>query len=236
MDTGEAKNKKPGMSLKEKAYDYLVNEILGGKLKPGDRISEAKLAKEFGISRTPVRAAMQELANGGILESRINCNTTVAQWNDEKILQLEIVRTDLENLAAKLAIIYGSNNDFREMHIHSEACYKASLNNDICTLLKEDVAFHMEIARIAKNDQLYKFMDEIHKQNRFLLCWRKDFLIPGDKQYRQHEEIIESFVARDENRVLRLLTHHNRHSFKVNDDMDYFTKEFFLRGVPLEEE
>ena len=213
--------------LRVQVYNYLVDQILNWDLKPGDSIAESKLASEFNISRTPVREAVRQLAASGILESKPNCNTTVAKWNDEKILQLEIVRTDMENLAAKLAIIYGNNSEFQEMHKFSSACYEAGKNNNIVDLLKSDSAFHMEIAKIAKNDLLYKFLREVHDQIQFLLCWRKDFLISADKQYMQHEQIIEALKKRDEKEVLRLLTHHNRHAFKV-DDTNFFESEFFL--------
>ena len=70
--------------LRVQVYNYLVDQILNGDLKPGDSIAESKLASEFNISRTPVREAVRQLAASGILESKPNCNTTVAKWNDEK--------------------------------------------------------------------------------------------------------------------------------------------------------
>ena len=74
---------------------------------------------------------------------------------------------------------------------------------------------------------IWRFLREVHDQIQFLLCWRKDFLISADKQYMQHEQIIEALKKRDEKEVLRLLTHHNRHAFKV-DDTNFFESEFFL--------
>ena len=217
------------MELKDQANDYLVNMILDGTLKPGDKISETRIAQEFNTSRTPVREAMQELTNSGILNSSPNKAPTVAQWSDDDILQLEVLRTDLENLAAKLAIIYGSNDDFMTMHTYSKSCYEYGIARDICDLLRADAAFHMQIAKIARNRQLYHFLDDVHKQVMFLLCWRKDFLISTEKQYKQHEEIISAFLERDEAKVLQLLTHHNRHAFNV-DDSNHFTADFFKRG------
>ena len=92
--------------LRVQVYNYLVDQILNGDLKPGDSIAESKLASEFNISRTPVREAVRQLAASGILESKPNCNTTVAKWNDEKILQLEIVRTDMENLEKEMEKLF----------------------------------------------------------------------------------------------------------------------------------
>lgn len=218
-------------SLKEQVYNYLVNLILEGSLQPGDKIPELRIAKAFGISRTPVREAMRQLYSNGILEYRPNCNPTVAQWDNEKILQLEVVRTDMENLAARLAIIYGSNNDFEQMRLHSEACYKAGREGDIVSVLKEDAAFHYELARISKNEQLMKFMYEIHMQIQFLLCWRKDFLVPAEQQYEQHQAIIEALLKRDD-KVVYLLTKHNRHS--ISKDLPQFPVDFFCNNITMQ--
>lgn len=197
--------------LKQKVHDTLVQWILEGSLKPGDKIPELRIANNFGISRTPVREAMRQLYNSGILEYKPNCNPTVADWTDEKIEQLEVVRTDLENLAARLAIENGSNREFEKMRQYSEACYQAGLKKDIVGQLMGDADFHTELGRISKNDLLTKFLDEIHMQNRFVLCWRKDFLVPAEQQYRQHEEIVDALLQRDEQLVIRLLSAHNRH-------------------------
>lgn len=197
--------------LKDKVHDYLVHLILEGSLKPGDKVPELRIANIFGISRTPVREAMRQLYSNGVLEYRPNCNPTVANWDDEKIAQLEDVRVVLENLAAKLAIEYGGNKDFETMRKISEKCYQAGLENDIVGLLMADGEFHNEMARISRNQQLMKFMEEIHIQNRFVLCWRKDFLVPADQQYQQHQAIVEALLQRDETKVVRLLTLHNRH-------------------------
>ena len=56
-----------GNNLREMVYNYLLDMILSMKIKPGDRIPEARIATQFGISRTPIRDAMKQLANDGIL-------------------------------------------------------------------------------------------------------------------------------------------------------------------------
>lgn len=212
--------------LREQVYEYLVEKILKGELKPGDKVSELQLAKTFGISRTPVRDAMHQLYDYGILEMRPNCNPRVAMWSNEKILQLEIVRADLENLAARLAIIYGSNHDFEQMRNYSKACFEAGQKGDIVGQLKGDSLFHNELARISRNEQLIKFIDEVERQVQFLLCWHHEFLVSADKQYKQHEEIVDALMERDEATAIKRLTHHTRH-FMNMPELPLFPAEFF---------
>ena len=163
--------------LRVQVYNYLVDQILNGELKPGDSIAESKLASEFNISRTPVRVAERQLAASGILESKPNCNTTVAKWNDEKILQLEIVRTDMENLAAKLAIIYvcklSANEIYKNMtkkeETYNEAVEKLRKivadieNGDLdVDVLSEKVKEATRLIKLCK-EKLYKVDEEVKK-------------------------------------------------------------------------
>ena len=76
--------------LRVQVYNYLVDQILNGDLKPGDSIAESKLASEFNISRTPVREAVRQLAASGIFGKQTGCNTTVAKWNDEKFFNWKL--------------------------------------------------------------------------------------------------------------------------------------------------
>ena len=92
-----------GNNLSEMVYHYLLDMILSMKIKPGDRIPEARIATQFGISRTPIRDAMKQLANDGILNIYPNRFAEVANWDEDLIKEIGITRAHLDNLAAKLA-------------------------------------------------------------------------------------------------------------------------------------
>ena len=120
-----------GNNLSEMVYHYLLDMILSMKIKPGDRIPEARIATQFGISRTPIRDAMKQLANDGILNIYPNRFAEVANWDEDLIKEIGITRAHLDNLAAKLAIFYGSNADFNRMMEHAKICLKAALDDDV---------------------------------------------------------------------------------------------------------
>lgn len=212
-------------NLSETIYQYLLDMILSMKKKPGDRIPESKIAAQFGISRTPIRDAMKQLANDGILNIYPNRVAEVANWDGELIKEIGLTRVQLDNLAAKLAIFYGSNADFNRMREYSKNCLEAGLNGDVAQKIKMDCAFHLELSLISKNRQLIEFQKKIYLKIEFLQSWRGGFLENPEEQYRQHEEIVSALIARDEKRAIRLLTQHNMHFHDLEKD---FPIEFYL--------
>ena len=164
-------------SLSYSVYQHLLDMILSGQLKPRDRIPETKIAGDLGISRTPIREALLQLANDGIVNVYPNRFAEVAYWDEETIFQIGIVRVQLDVLAARLAIHNASNADFLRINKHSERCLEAARNNDVARRIKEDCAFHLGLSEIGKNKQLYNMMKNIYLRIEFLQSWRDDIVI-----------------------------------------------------------
>ena len=88
-----------GMDVYQSIYELLLN----GSLKPGDRLTEAKLAKRFGISRTPVREALRRLQTQGLLQHQPYRGMVVATLDPQAVTELYVMREVLEGTAAALA-------------------------------------------------------------------------------------------------------------------------------------
>ena len=113
-------------TLNESVYQYILEQILSGKHHPGDKIPEAKIAEEFGTSRTPIREALRRLADDGIVNIHPKRMTEVAHWDDETMRQIGLMRIHLDVLATKLAVYHGSDADFEQMFEHSRLCLQAA--------------------------------------------------------------------------------------------------------------
>lgn len=203
--------KKKQESLGKTVYQYLLDQILEGQIKPGDKIPEARIASEFGISRTPIRDALKLLANDGIVSIYPNRHAEVAHWDEETTHQIGIVRIQLDLLAVKLAVLNASNADFIEMFQHSVNCLEAAKQNNIALRIKEDCAFHLDLSRISKNKQLLEFQRKIYLKIEFLQSWRPSYLELPEEQHRQHEEIIRALMDRDEKKAAKLISQHHVH-------------------------
>ena len=198
-------------NLNESVYQYILDQILSRKFKPGDKIQEAKIANDFGTSRTPIREALRRLADDGIILIYPKRMAMVAQWDDETMRQIGLVRIQLDLLAARLAVHHGSNADFEEMFTHSRLCLAAANAGDPARRIREDCAFHCDLSRVSKSAQLYDFARNIYLKIEFMQSWREGFLEEPMEQHRQHEAIYNALMRRDARAASELIVRHHAH-------------------------
>ena len=94
------------------AYKLVLDAIDGGIFKPGDRLVESDLAERFGVSRTPIREALQRLQTQSLL-ARDGRSLIVATLNHNQMTELYAVRAELEALAARLAARHATSEEVR---------------------------------------------------------------------------------------------------------------------------
>ena len=94
---------------KEKAYEVLRQRLVGGHYKPGTQLKEEPLAREFGLSRTPVRTALKRLVEDGLATADAGQGIHVALWNEADIEETFQLRMLLEPHAAGLAAVRGGD-------------------------------------------------------------------------------------------------------------------------------
>src|SRR5512139_3162319 len=91
------------LSLGSRAYQELRRIILEGQVGPGKKLNEGELAKALGISRTPIREAINRLEKEGLVEIFPQRGAFVVQFTEEDVYELFLIRENLEGLAARLA-------------------------------------------------------------------------------------------------------------------------------------
>ena len=179
MDTGIARS--------EQVYEHLKNLILSRALKPGEKIPEAKLAAQFGLSRTPIREAIKKLANDGIV------------------------------VAAHLAILYGSNYDYSIMQKLNEECHEATLAGDVATRIEKNCAFHLDLSRMSRNDELYEIQKKLYLKLEFVQACNYDNVESTEGQYRQHCQMIQALYNRNESMLINILSDHLKKFHNLGD-------------------
>jgi DNA-binding GntR family transcriptional regulator len=103
-------------SLVEIAFAHLVEAISAGEFEPGQRLSEAELARRFGISRGPLREALQRL-EGRLVTRRPRVGVRVIELSDEAIRDLFTIREALEGMAARLAVANARKTDVKSLRM-----------------------------------------------------------------------------------------------------------------------
>lgn len=199
-------------AMSDQVYEQLKNLILSQQLKPGERIPEARIAAQFGFSRTPIREAIKQLANDGIVTLYPNRFAEVAVLPQEWLQEVGLVRLALDTVAAHLAILYGSNHDYSLMEAYNEKCLVATREGDIAQRIKMNCAFHLELSHISKNKELYEMQKRLYLKLEFVQACHYANVQPEEEQYRQHREMIDALYSRDEARLVLLLAKHE-HSF-----------------------
>lgn len=203
--------------MADRAYEELKNLILSQKIKPGDHVPEVKLANQLGISRTPMREAIKRLASDGIVTMYPNRYAEITVFPPEWLQQVGIIRLALDTVAAHLSILYGSNYDFSVMAGYNEACHRAAKEGNMAERIKMNCMFHLELSRISKNEELYKMQEKLYMKLEFVQACNYDFVNPEKEQYRQHGEMIDALYARDEKRLVELLTAHDANFHRLDE-------------------
>jgi DNA-binding GntR family transcriptional regulator len=133
-------------STREQITDRLRENIFSGRLAEGERLQETKLAKRFGVSRGPIREALAQLTQEGLLEAKPNCGVKVSCSASDSIRELIVpIRRVLETFALKHFFPEISERDFLAwesilLHMKS-ACER----KDVTAIAQYDLAFHRSI-------------------------------------------------------------------------------------------
>ncbi|MDQ3654560.1 MAG: GntR family transcriptional regulator, partial [Chloroflexota bacterium] len=129
-------------SLRHDVRTHLRNLILDGTLKPGDRIVESRLARELGISQTPVREALRELEQMGLVVSYPNRGSSVRKVEPQDADEMYTLRAHLEAMAITLALPRLSEDDLDTLDGLIDGMIEAGENDDPDLLTELDTRFH----------------------------------------------------------------------------------------------
>lgn len=140
-------------SLGPRVASELRIAIAAGEFAPGERLIEADLAEQFGVSRGPVRDALQLLQAEGLVENQ-NPGMVVIGIDQESISELYSLRGAIEGLAVRLAVTRAEGGRFVEIEKQVELMQRAAQTDDPAQFSKADVAFHNEICLMSGHKRL----------------------------------------------------------------------------------
>ena len=148
--------------LRQRVGQELRRLIISGKLRPGQRIIQQRLAREMGVSQSVVREAMLEMQCTGLVESVDNLGMFVSAIDPKKLLEAYQVREMLEGLAARLCCQTANPRDVRELTDLAERVYELGINQQEHERAKLDRHFHDRIFEIAHNGVLGRLAGAYH--------------------------------------------------------------------------
>ncbi|MBN3928286.1 GntR family transcriptional regulator [Streptomyces verrucosisporus] len=182
-------------SLREQIREHIVEGIVRGRWKPGERIVERRIAVELEVSQTPVREALRELEALRLIESAPNKGVRVRNLTAADLEEIYPVRAGLEQIAAELAADRLSG-DTSALEEHVARLYEADRAGDGEAQVRHTVAFHRELVRASGNSVLLHTWESLGIGVWTTLAIR--WLGTRQQSYaEEHEAVVEAFRGRD---------------------------------------
>ena len=188
--------------------DALEEEIADGTFRPGERLDESLLAARYGVSRTPIREALMQLAAIGLVVARPRRGSVVASLTAEELVEMFEVMAELEGMAGRLAARRCADEDRARLLAAHELCRRAAETDDADAYYYENEKFHDAIYAASHNTFLYQECAALHRR---LKPYRRLQLRVANRiatSFGEHDAIVAAIVERDAARAQKLLRDH----------------------------
>ena len=187
------------------AYSLILEAIDVGVYKPGDRLVESDLADRFGVSRTPIREALQRLETQSLL-TRDGRSLIVSSLDHSQMAELYIVRAELEGLAANLAAKHATSEEIKVLQDMVDSDRK--LISDPSSLARSNRRFHEQIHLASHNRFLIKQLDLVHRSMALMATTSLAADGRGAVAVEEHQAIVTAIADGDSTKASEKLRNH----------------------------
>ena len=185
------------LPLRDVVFNTLRQEILTGKLKPGERLMEIHLANKLGVSRTPIREAIRKLELEGLVIMIPRRGAEVAQITWKNLKDVLEVRRALDVLAIELACDRMTEEELRALNEACDNFRAATKTQDTRKIAEADVALHDIIVVSTQNARLIQLVNNLSEQMyRYRFEYLKD-ATQHDMLVQEHKEMYNSILNKD---------------------------------------
>ncbi|WP_214106682.1 GntR family transcriptional regulator [Acrocarpospora catenulata] len=199
-------------SVRERVTIALRAAIVSGDMQPGAIHSAPELASRFGVSATPVREAMMDLAREGMVVTLPNRGFQVTQVSHEDIEEITELRQIIEPAGLKLAAPHFTAADLDAMHAIARDNVRAATEKDIARYLESDLDFHLRILDGSGNKRLVETVQRLRAQTRlFGVIARAEEGTLADSAA-EHIRLVDLLLANKVNEAIELLSVHIGHT------------------------
>jgi len=191
----------PTRSLADEVADSLRDTILSGRLPPGERLNEVRLATELGISRGPLREALQHLRGEGLLEVVRRRGSFVVALSIDDVVDIYELRAAIEGRAARILALRRGPGEFRELHTLVGRLDRAAAGGRADEVRIHDLAFHEAICRLSGNRRLHQVFVSNVPILRSLLKLDEILYASQPLLAREHDVLLEAIESGDPDRA-----------------------------------
>lgn len=203
--------------VQKDAYDLILDAIDTGVYGPGDRLVESELAERFGMSRTPIREALQRLETQAML-TRTGRSLIVATLDHNQLADLYVVRAELEGLAARLAAQHATHEEVRVLDGMVET--DMGLVDDPGKLSRANRRFHKQIHLASHNRYLIDQLELVHRSMALLATTSLAADGRGVQALEEHRAIVAAIRGGDGDQAADALKRHLSFAFETRLKLD----------------
>ncbi|MFJ8235288.1 GntR family transcriptional regulator [Ureibacillus sp. NPDC094379] len=198
------------LTLKEQAYLKMKQLIMQGEIKPGTSLTERELTDLLGMSRTPIRSALEKLEADGFIVNTPNKGPIITNISIQKLVDIYDLRIALESHVAMHYNHLSITDELKEcLEENLKKQHEALINNDETEFSKIDTDFHLLILNFYGNEEITKVFTQIQNQLMLLAIevFKKN---SGNLQYfyEDHVKVYEYLLQNKGSEAAKLLTDH----------------------------
>ncbi len=199
------------LSLGSQAYRELKRIILGRRVPPGGKLNEVELAGALGISRTPIREALNRLEKEGLVQILPQRGAFVVEFSPEDIHELFLIRENLEGLAAYLAAERMNEGALAKLSSLMQDFSEPYSEKDIQRYAREDFKFHQTIITLSGSRRLIGLVSTLHDQIRMFRLTSLGLSGRMKASLQEHNQITKALRAGNCEEGERRMRQHIRH-------------------------
>ena len=202
-------------TISKQVYNFLLDSILRGKIKPENRLIERDIATKLGVSRVPVREAFLMLENSGLMRSIKPKGRVVVNISSKKVSELYEVVILLEIYGAKIGCYKDNPKNIKEFQSLIERMATCAQTNNIFEYYKLNFEFHRRMVASSGNETLLDIYEIVDRQIHWCqeLTLRKTINL--DLSLKEHTMIYHAFIGRDVNSFEKHIRKHRERAAKA---------------------
>ncbi|MER5253338.1 MULTISPECIES: GntR family transcriptional regulator [unclassified Streptomyces] len=198
-------------SYRERVADALRAALIAGELRAGEVYSAPTLAVRFGVSATPVREAMLDLAKEGLVDTVPNKGFRVTAVSGKQLDEYKHVRALIEIPTTAELATSADPAELEALRPAAREIVTAAADGDLIAYVEADIRFHLGLLALSGNDHLVEVVGDLRKRSR--LYGLQALVDAGrlEASAEEHLEILDALLARDEEAVRAVMTRHLGH-------------------------
>ena len=208
----------PRTGLHERAARKLRLLIVRGDLAPGEQLLEVGLSEALGISRTPLREALKQLAAEGLVELQLNRSAVVAPLRRDELAELFEAVSGIERCAAELAAVRMTAQDFERLEALQMRIERHHGRGELRDYFEANQQIHSAIVGFARNGVLKASHDALLARAERARFFALSADGRWDESVREHRQILDALKARNAERAGKLLAQHVRRTGEIVAD------------------